>query len=116
MPVQQNKTAQFVNAKSKVTAVAEAGLYAVEYADVDSKRAMALVVVFGKLEDGEPGVFILADNERLTANVKMATDMVRNAVRQHISAQLPASAGAVLAAASEVTSDGQTTTLDELGL
>lgn len=74
--------------KNQVTAVAPAGLYAVTFVGGDSQESMALVLVFGTdTEDGGPGVFVLADENEMSNQLKVATPTVKKGMRAWLAAQ-----------------------------
>lgn len=76
----------FVQGKSNVvTSVTEVKTLAVKWVDEAGREGTCLVHTFGTLkEDGKPGVFILADEEAMMSNLKMAGPVVLKGVRQYL--------------------------------
>lgn len=70
-----------------VLSVAPVHTLAVRWVDEDGRESTCLVHAFGKLkEDGKPGVFILADEQAMISNLKMAGPVVLKGVRQYLAA------------------------------
>lgn len=88
--IQQPKRApEYVPGKKNVvTGIVPAQLYAVSFVGGDSQKSMALVLVFGRdNEDGGPGVFVLADENEMSNQLKIATDTVKKGVRAYLARQ-----------------------------
>lgn len=82
--------AEFVSGKrSTVTAVAPAKLLAVNWVDGDGQKHMALAIQFGKdtEDNGQPGVFILADEAEMSTQLKIANKVVKAGVRAWLAQQ-----------------------------
>lgn len=86
---QPRRAPEYVNGKQNaVLAVVPAQLFAVSWVDGNGQKSMALVLQFGKdTEDGGPGVFVLADENEMTNQLKLANATIKKGVRQHLARQ-----------------------------
>lgn len=103
--VQQPRRApEFVNGKQNtIIGIAPAQLYAVNWVDGNGQKAMALVIQFGKdTEDGGPGVFVLADENEMTTQLKIPNATIKKGVRAHIARQQDPNAEDVPESATEL--------------
>lgn len=80
---------EYVSGKRHVvTAIAPAKLLGVNWVDGDGAKRMALVIQFGKdTEDNLPGVFVLADEEEMRGQLKIANRTVKAGVRKWLAEQ-----------------------------
>jgi len=96
MPTIQGPKAapEFVNGKrSTVTAVAPANLLCVNWVDADGQKHMALAIQFGHdTEDKAPGVYVMADEEEMKSQLKIANKTIKAGVRAWLAAQKEQSA------------------------
>lgn len=53
-----------------VLSITETKTYAIRFTDKTGKESMSLVMVFGAEADGDPGVFVLADNAQMSMQLK----------------------------------------------
>jgi hypothetical protein len=76
--------------RSQVVGVAPAQIYSVAWLNAEGRRSLCLAIVFGKdTEDGGPGVFIMADEDQMNEQLKLATSVVKQGVRQWLASQNP---------------------------
>lgn len=82
--VQQPRPAPtYDSRRSQVVGVAEARTLAVSYTNRLGERNVCLALVFGRdAEDGEPGVFILANPREMEERIMVASSVVKNGVRE----------------------------------
>jgi hypothetical protein len=81
---------EYVPGKSStVTGITEAQIYAVAFVNAEGRKSMCLTLVFGKdtEDEGQPGVYILADEDRMRENLAIANPYVKKGVREHIARQ-----------------------------
>lgn len=68
----KNAGAEYIDGKSnEILSITEAKTYAVNWVDHQGRRQTVLTMVFGKMEDGGMGVFILANPEDVRKQLKM---------------------------------------------
>lgn len=86
---QPRRAPEFVNGKQNtVLAVAPAQLFAVSWVDGNGQKSMALVLQFGKdNEDGGPGIFVLADENEMSTQLKIPNATIKKGVRAHLARQ-----------------------------
>jgi hypothetical protein len=88
--------------KNQVTAITPAQLFAVNFVGSDGQKSMALVLVFGKdTEDGGSGVFVMADEDEMSRQLKIASETVKRGVRAHLANQAEQTADEVPEAATD---------------
>lgn len=80
MPVIGSKEGEYSDKPNAVLATTDAKLMAVKYTGSNGRIEDAVVMIFGKAEDGDPGVFVLMDAERMRDNLKVAFPHVRAGV------------------------------------
>jgi hypothetical protein len=74
--------------RSEVVGVAPASLHSVAWVNAEGRKSMCLVIVFGKdTEDGGPGVFILADQEQMSEQLRIANVVVKKGVRRWLAGE-----------------------------
>lgn len=75
--------------RNTVHAVTPAQLLGVSWVDGDGAKRMALVIQFGKdnEDNGAPGVYILADEEEMGTQLKIANKTVKQGVREWLAKQ-----------------------------
>lgn len=89
-----NQKPEYTTGKSNtVTGVVPAQLLAVAFVDADGRKSMCLAVQFGKdTNDGGPAVFIMADEEEMKNQLKIANATITKGVRAWMSKQRDATA------------------------
>ncbi len=85
------RTPEYVQGKvNEVISVTEVKVLAVAFADGESRRSTALVMVFGKdAEDGGAGVFTMADENQMAEQLKIASASIKKGVRSWLSGAKP---------------------------
>lgn len=68
-----------------VLSVTPVQTYAVRFTDGEGKETMCLVDTFGKLDDGELGVFIKANERKMSENLRQVPANQLQQIRQKIS-------------------------------
>lgn len=78
---------------SEVISVVPTTTFAVKYKDVNDgdKEKTCLVMSFGTHEDGRPGVFVIANNQQMQANLLIAPEL-RKAVLDFLAKSAPVTA------------------------
>lgn len=89
-----NQKPEYTTGKSNVvTGVVPAQLMAVAYVDSEGRKSMCLAVQFGKdVNDGGPMVFIMADEEEMKTQLKIANATITKGVRAWMAKQRDATA------------------------
>lgn len=73
---------------NQVIRVAEIRTLAVVFTNSEGREAMCQVQVFGKdVDDGGPGVYVLAEEQQMTEALKLASPTVKNGVRKWLASQ-----------------------------
>ena len=86
--------AEFMDGKSnEILSITEAKTYAVNWVDHMSKRQTVLAMVFGKMEDDGPGVFILANPDDVRKQLKLPDKNFLKQFRRFLAATEPVVAG-----------------------
>ena len=68
-----------------VLSVTPVQTYAVRFTDGEGKESMCLVDTFGKLADGELGIFIKANERKMSENLRGVPESQLQQIRQKIS-------------------------------
>jgi hypothetical protein len=72
-----------------VLSVTPVQTYAVRFTDGEGKETMCLVDTFGKLADGELGVFVKANERQMTENLRQVPPNQLQQIRQKIAEVAP---------------------------
>lgn len=89
----KNADAEYVDGKSnEILSITEAQHYAVNWVDHQGKRQTVLCMVFGKMEDEGPGVFILANPEEVRKQLKLPDTKFLKQFRAQLAARGPVEA------------------------
>lgn len=81
---------------NQVIGIAPAEIMAVKFTNGEGRVGAALAIVFGKdVQDGGPGVYILAEQVQMTEQLTIAGPVVRDGVRKHLASRKPVSAGSI---------------------
>jgi len=81
--------------KNEVLGITEVKTYAVNRTNSDSKEETLLVMVFGKMEDGGPGVFVLAEADAMRKQLTIANEGLRKQVRTRLAGDVPIEAASL---------------------
>lgn len=84
---QPRRASEFDVKANAVLAVEEVKTLVIKYTGTDGKIAKAIVMCFGKVEDKGVGVFVLADEEKMSSDLKVATPHITKAVRKWLEAE-----------------------------
>jgi hypothetical protein len=76
--------------KNAVLSVTPVQTYAVRFTNGEGKETMCLVDTFGKMDDGEMGVFIKANERQMTENLRQVPPNQLQQIRQRIAEVAPA--------------------------
>lgn len=84
--VEMSRTPTFVEGKAnEVVALTEAKILAVAFVDADGKKSTALAIVFGTdTEDNAPGVFIMANEQQMREQLRVANPLIKKGVREYL--------------------------------
>lgn len=87
--MQPNPKPTFSSGKANIVQkVAPAQLCAVAWVDGEGRESTCLAITFGKdVEDGGPGVFILADEQAMRDQLVLANNTIKKGVRQWLAQQ-----------------------------
>jgi hypothetical protein len=87
--IQPRTAPEFVNGKvNQVTGIVPAQLFAVSWVDGNGQKSNALVCQFGHdNEDNAPGVFIMASEEEMEQQLKIANSTIKKGVRAYLARQ-----------------------------
>lgn len=86
--VQQPRQAAQYGKPNTVIKVAEVRTVVVIYTNGEGRQSMCLAQVFGKdVDDGGPGVYILAEEHQMTEQLKIAGRLVKDGVRRYLSGE-----------------------------
>jgi hypothetical protein len=86
MPIQRPEQPEYSDKyRNEVVAVQECPLYVVAWHGSDGKKNICLAITFGKDgPEGAPNVYIMADQEQMTEQLKGANSLIRDAVRRKL--------------------------------
>jgi hypothetical protein len=87
--IQQPRKSEYGTSANTVLAVEEVRTLVVSYAGPDGKVEKALIMAFGKTGDKkkERGVFVLADEVKMSSELKVATPYIQEGVRKWLDKQ-----------------------------
>jgi hypothetical protein len=92
MDYQREKPEILEGSKNEVLAITKVDVYAVNRTNADSEKETLLVMVFGKMNDGGPGVFVLADAGEVKKQLRIPHQKLLDQIRGKISATEPVEA------------------------
>lgn len=70
--------------KNEVLGVTEVKTFAIRYTDGEGKEGQALMLMYGKLQDGSPGVFVMANSEQLQKTLTLPPEGIRRQFLEHL--------------------------------
>lgn len=83
--VQQPRQAAQYDKPNSVLKVAPVDTRVVVFTNSEGRKSMCLVFAFGKdVEDGGLGVYVFADEQQMTDQMKIASKLVRDGVRREL--------------------------------
>ena len=89
----KNANVEYVDGKSnEILSITKAEVYAVNWVDPQSRKQTLLAMVFGKMADGGPGVFIMAEPDQVRKTLTMPNTKFLKQFRQFLAARGPVDA------------------------